>query len=634
MDFFKEIGKVASDVGTAAANVVSDVGAAVGGAATSVAGAAADVGTAAANVASDVGGAVTGVAGDVGAAVEGAASTVVGAVGSGVGTVVEAVKSAPGEIIGGVIGTILLGPAGGIIGGALGGAIEEAPAAEFVATVAPEAAEEVKDEVKEAVPEIHLAREIEELVKGMRGLADDAKRKRRGSIMIERGSSDPNAKVALIPGQDAPITVAVPALRRNANVHRITATLLVADAESVPPSEPTVATVDSTASEEKDTVSVTVATPLRPRNVVLKLDGGTPFWTHATALTDRAYPLPDFSAAVNDFLDRADLPDDLVSLRFLVRSDTPGLVGIVIDPASVDATLIKLEQWTNAIDRTIHLDRALTVDFAGVEEIPLGVVDAPPTGRVALLGVAVDVSGTVGAERLLGDVPASETTEFATINAEYAVAQATAPGAALQCVGVSALLAADGTAPARVYIELQADEHGTPMTSPPLARAEVALPPSPTGVATWVYVPFDRPGALIADKIYWVVVRGIQGSARLALEVASGAFATGVVMNRGGQHWRAVTPRAAAAMLRLVYLPGPETASSAVEIQVARAQGPGDNAAPLVRRRVDARPAVQNVVLSLEPALALTPLKLVVRSHARGTVRLANVSQEYTVTST
>jgi hypothetical protein len=633
MGVFDAIGKLASDVGTAAASVVSDVGAAVGGAATSVAEVASDVGTAAGNVASDVAGAVTDVAGDVGAAVEGAASTVVGAVGSGVGTVVEAVESAPGAVIGGVIGAILLGPAGGIIGGAVGGAIEESPAAEFVPIVAPEAAEEV-DEVKEVAPEIHLAREIEELVKGMRGLADDAKRKRRGSIMIERGSSDPNAKVALMPGQDTPITVAVPVLRKNANVHRITATLLVADAESVPAAEPTVATVDSTASEEKDTVSVTVATPRRPRNVVVKLDGGTPFWTHAAALTDRAYPLPDFSAAVNDFLDRADLPDDLVSLRFLVHSDTPGLVGIVIDPASVDATLIKLEQWTNAIDRTIHLDRALTVDFAGVEEIPLGVVDAPPTGRVALLGVAVDVSGTVGAERLLGDVPASETAEFATINAEYAVAQATVPGAALQCVGVSALVAADGSAPARVYVELQPNEHGTPPSSPPLARAEIALPPSPTGEAAWVYVPFDRPGALVADKSYWVVVRGIQGTARLALEPASGAFASGVVMNRGGQHWRAVTPRAAAAMLRLVYLPGPETASAAVEIQVARAHGPGSNAAPLVRRRIDARPAAQNVVLSLEPALALTPLKLVVRSHARGTVRLANVSQEYTVTST
>ena len=589
-----------------------------------------DIGSAIGSAFSDAGKAVEGVASDIGKAVEGAASDIGKAVEGAAKDVASAVAGVSGgSAVGAVVGTILLGPIGGAIGAVAGDAIAPTPIAEVVEDVV-NAGEDVLE------PAMDMSNELAEVVAGIRGLAEANKPKRREGIVIGQGENDPDARTALVPGEDTAVTVNVATLRGNSNVRHIAATLLVADATRVPAPAPTVATVDSTASEATDTVAVTIATPKRPRSVSIRLDGGTPFWTHPAPLDEPQYLLPDFAAAVNAYLDKAALSGEGVPLRFLIRSDTPGLVGIRIDPAAVDATVIYMQSWTNTLDRTTHLDRALSLDFAAVEEIPLTPVDAPATGRVSLLRVTADVGGTVGAERLLGEVSVGGSTEAATVSAEYAVAQRTTPDAPLQCVGLSAFLLT--AAPARIYVELQPEVNGAPAAGPPLARAEAALPaPSPTAKGgAWSYVAFERPGAIEAGQSYWMVLRGIEGETRIALERsgAGATFGTGAVMSRGGQRWRPVAPgRAPAAMLRLVHLPGPETTSAALVLEVRRASSNGaSTATTLVRQRVDPRGGASSVALALGAGVERTPLTLVLRSHARGTVSIANVTQEYAIT--
>ena len=180
--------------------------------------------------------------------------------------------------------------------------------------------------------------------------------------------------------------------------------------------------------------------------------------------------------------------------------------------------------------------------------------------------------------------------------------------------------------------------NGAPGAGTPLARAELVLPaPAPEVVgAGWRYIPFERPGGMTAEQSYWIVLRGSEGETKLVLERAgAGAtFGTGAVMSRGGQRWRPVSPGSApAAMLRLVHLPGPETTSAALELEVRRGSFNGD-AAPttLVRQRIDPNGGSKSVALTLGAGVERAPLTLVVRSHARGTVNLANVTQEYAIT--
>jgi hypothetical protein len=581
-----------------------------------------DIGSAISNVANDVGRTVSNAASDVGRAVEDVARDVANAVTGASG----------GATIGGVIGTILLGPVGGAIGAVAGNAIAPTPLGEMVEDVV----EGVGDAGSNVLAGNDMSDEMAEIIAGIRGLEESNRPKRRGELEIRRGDDDPNARTPLVAGEETPVTVNVASLRGNSNVRRISATLLVADATRVPQPEATVATVDSTANETTDTVAVTIATPRRPRNVRIRLDGGVPFWTHPTPLDEPQYPLPDFADAVNAYLDKAVFAGDGVPLRFLVHSDTPGMVGIRIDPASVDATAIHMQSWTNAVDHTMHLDRTLTIDYATVAEVPLTMVDAPATGRIALLQIMAEVDGTVGAERLVGDVTTGTSSEAATVSVEYAVAQRTTPGVALQCVGISAFLLND--APARLYAELQSEANGAPAIGAPLARAELTLPaPSPgTGAGSWVYIAFERPGAIDATQSCWMVLRGVEGEARVALERsgAGATFGTGAVMSRGGQRWLPVAPgRAPAAMLRLVHLPGPETTSAPIELEVRRTAANGNGGATtLVRQRVDPRGAQRSVSLPLGDGVERAPLTLVVRSYARGTVRLANVTQEYAIT--
>jgi hypothetical protein len=456
---------------------------------------------------------------------------------------------------------------------------------------------------------------------------------RRAEFFVEPGENAAGASIPLKPGEETEVTVTVDTLRPNAKVREITAVLLVADATSVPPPEPTVAEVNRSSEEEPEQVAVKVQTPRRPRNVAIRLAGGNVFWTHATPLTDDEYLITDFSAAVNAYLDAVNVEGVVVPLRFLVRSDTPGRVGIVISPAAIRASLLKTQTWTNDLDGTIHVDRGLTLDYGTVEEVALGPVEVRPAdGRATLLSVSFDVSGTVGAERMLGAVSGSPSREFASISTDYAVAQRFTASADLRSVGVTALLLAEQAA--RVYVELQRDAGGAPEVAPPLAGAELALAATPPGVWRWSYAAFERPASMTAGGAYWVVLRAVQGTAHVALEPTGLAFDTGAVVNRGGALWRGVAGpgNGPSAMLRVVFAPDARNELSALEVRLALANGGTGAALPLARRRVEPRGAAQTIALSLPMALAATPLKLVVHSHARGTVTLANVTQEYSVT--
>jgi hypothetical protein len=562
---------------------------------------------------SDAGKAIDSAVADTGKAFDDAGKAIGGFVSDAAATVEHAVESiSPGTSIGAVIGTVLLGPVGGVVGGAIGGAVAETPAAEPIADAA--------TPVDEAHDTTHFDDEIEKLIAGLRGVPPEEKSKRRDNLVIEGGVNATGASIPLKPGEKTPVTVTVGTLAPNTNVHAITAALLVADATDVPKPETTVAQVDSTASEQADQVAITVATPRRPRNVTIELDGGAPFFSHPGSLTDATYAIPDFSTAVNAYLDRLQSVGEGVPLRFLVKSDTPGLVGITIDESTIRSTRVKMQTWTNEMDSTIHLDRALTVALADEQTIPLGPVQPPPNLRASLVTLSFDLSGTMGPERLLGDVSVEPVSEYATVSADYAVAQATAPGPAIACVGISARLLADG--PARIYVELQPDDNGAPATGAPLARADLELKATGAGETGWTYIPFGTPGRILANATVWILLRGVQGSVRLALEAAGRTFAMPASVSRASQGWQPLGERLAAT-LRLVYLPEAENSSAALEVIVAGRAG-----ATLVRRRVEARASTQNVSLSLNDADAV-PLTLVVHAHARGTVSLANIVQEY-----
>ena len=564
----------------------------------------------------DVGDFVESAASDVGHAVESAASDVGHAVESAASDVAEAFSNAdPEAVVGAVVGTVLLGPIGGVVGAAVGAS----PVGDAIA------------DVIEGIP-AQLADGFAEIVGGKRGL-DDAIKNRTwtlGDILL--GDNDRRAVTPLKPGEETTIAVTVASLAGNSNVRRIAALLAVAAAadDELPMAEETRARVSSTGSAPA-AMSVQVDPPRRPRSVSIRLDGGAPFWTHPGPLTEGQYTIPDFSTAVNEFLDRGGVVGEGVQLRFLVRSDTAGRVGIVIDPRDVDATRIRLQTWTNELDRTLHADRSLTLDFAGTEEIPLTPVDAAASGRPLLTGVSMDLAGTLGSERVLGEISSVTSSESATVSAEYAVGQRTQPDASLSCTGVTACLHTTGEA--RLYVELQPDEGGVPAFGPPLAHAEHVVAASPGG-PEWTTIAFEKPASIAPGRAYWIVVRGIEGEARLLLERGGSTFATPAAMSRGGQRWQPVAPGAGApavTMMRLVYLPGPETESAALDVQVHPADGASRFTTPLVRQRVDVVAATKHVDLRFTAPIERAPLTLVVRSHARGTVTLTNVTQEYTV---
>jgi hypothetical protein len=247
-----------------------------------------------------------------------------------------------------------------------------------------------------------------------------------------------------------------------------------------------------------------------------------------------------------------------------------------------------------------------------------------------LLKVSADVGGQFGPERLFTSVTTHNGKEFATLSSDYSLAQAFALTEAivstnkpLHAVGIAALFQV--AEKFELYLEIQEDSGGFPSTKPPLAKSNLKLTAGgeePT--SQWIFANFEQPIDLKLNTPYWIVLKGIQGEALLALGPPSEEYLSQVVVNRGGQLWKSINrrnPIGTAALVRLVYLPDIDNQLAAIEI--------GMEGAPL--NRLNPGASAQNISLKPPTAPGAEAPVIIIKSHAQGTLTIANVIQEYSL---
>src|SRR5262249_1693810 len=140
------------------------------------------------------------------------------------------------------------------------------------------------------------------------------------------------------------------------------------------------------------------------------------------ALAPGDHPVPvDFAAQVNAYLDATAHVEETVSLRFLVRTDTPGRVLVRFD--LLEFTLLQTQTWPNDLDGSLRADRNLTLYYQSGARLPLSAI-APLNGRPpALARITMEVSGQFGPERALEDVGRPAGGEFCTVDVDHALAR-------------------------------------------------------------------------------------------------------------------------------------------------------------------------------------------------------------------
>jgi hypothetical protein len=107
-----------------------------------------------------------------------------------------------------------------------------------------------------------------------------------------------------------------------------------------------------------------------------------------------------------------------------------------------------------------------------------------------------------------------------------------------------------------------------------------------------------------------------------------------LAINRGGLTWKAFTRSqpSLAALLSIVYLPGLDNQTAAVEMFVVDVSAPGAERA-LAYSRIDLAQQATTVTLigTNDRPVSWNKAELKIHSHARGTLSIANVTQTYTV---
>lgn len=393
---------------------------------------------------------------------------------------------------------------------------------------------------------------------------------------------------------------------------------------------------------------VSVEMPPLPRNVTLKLDGGEVFWSFAGVLKQGPHKLPDMAEHVNAYLDK--LPDNTgkVALRFLMTSDGPGQVKITA-AEGMEYSAIQTQTWLNALDGSIRFDRNLQLDYGMVQRLPLEAISSRANERISLGKIEMDMAGEFSQERLLGSVQVNGTNQFATISTDYSVAQefqldpkqlqaaqataisraeASELAAPIQVTGIAGYLKVESET--EIYIEIQSSSNGSPSAEPPLAKCNLSLTPAEKdGVkhaasllkGYWASVSFETPADLETETPYLIVIKGITGRALLGLRAPmNGEYLQKVLVNRGGEVWRNICPASATVvgMLRLIYLPGIDNQTAAIEI--------GVEGKPKFE---PFSPGSEVQTVSLDDLTGLSQATLVIKSHAKGTLTIANVIQEY-----
>lgn len=462
--------------------------------------------------------------------------------------------------------------------------------------------------------------------KGLRGLAMTELSAIRPEILTVVDISSLLGFVSLKPGEETQVAVSLPDVPLNADIKTLKATIEVKPA---PASDKETLQQTSTVTEGNDekTYKVDIDLPAVPRSLTLRLDGGEVFWTSSTAVVEGSFELPDFVAQVNTYLDKLPTETDKVALVFLVKSDGPGQVKISIDRQSLEFSVIQTEAWPNPLDETVRVDRNLQLEFGSVERIPLSALAGGAQGSLSLNKVTADVGGNFGVERLFTNVADHDGREFATISSDYSLAQSfvltsqiVGTNKPLHAAGVSLLLQVETKT--ELYVEVQADNGGVPSTKAAMAKSNLTIEPEKK-TTQWYMARFDQPVDLSLDTRYWIVVKGIQGKALLALGEPSEAYLETFFVNRGGQLWKTFSrrePVVSNALVRLVYLPEIDNKSASVEIGI-------EGVAEL--QRLDPQQEPQTIALVPPPSFNAAEPVIIIKSHAQGTLTLANVIQEY-----
>jgi hypothetical protein len=429
----------------------------------------------------------------------------------------------------------------------------------------------------------------------------------------------------LKPGEETPIPVEVPNLPPNANVGNITATFSNSETSDAP--QTTKVGIAEGVEKPRD-FQITVAVP-GLQNVQVRLDQGQVFWNKPGTLPAGDHDIPDFSSAVNQYLDKLGAKDQKVTLRFLVKSDAPGSVSISIKGDELKYSLLQTQSWKNDLDSTFRVDRTLKLSFNQIERLPVDPITAP---GVTVTELRLDAGGQFAPDRLLGATEAHDGTQFGTISPEFSLAQGITPvkdlvKTEIDCTGVTGYF--QGTGKSEFYIEIQPDDAGSPGNGSPLAKANVSFTPAdPKDVQPWIFARFDQPVKLKPDTPFWIVVKGVRGSVLLGLKTAgsdSGILPVtrdNLLLNRGGQIWKAITAptvQPLEALLSLVYLPQPDNQTAAVQIAVG--EGPVQHIDPV------GKPAT---VRFQSPDGSPAAPVLVINSLGQGSLTVANVIQEYT----
>ncbi|MGD2089606.1 MAG: hypothetical protein PVH61_25750 [Candidatus Aminicenantes bacterium] len=440
-------------------------------------------------------------------------------------------------------------------------------------------------------------------------------------------------QVPVKPGEETEVTVKVAKLQPNANVKTLIAKLAVSPFQpgqtGLPPLEQSAEVTKNNQSTDNFTVSM--KQPLLPRNLTVRFDGGDVFWTIPGDTMQKVYESPNLAQPVNDYLDKLPPGTGDVFLRFLVKSDTHGSVNISIDEENIEYSLIQTQTWENEMDNTIRFDRNIQLDYGSVETLVLNEITDQVHPNISINRIEMDIGGEVGPERLLGRVSTYHTREFATISSEYSAAQQVrldTPVTPVRCKGITGFFQAD--AEAEVYIEIQEDTNGFPSQGPPLAKSTLTLAPaspgsSPQNSTKWWYSGFEEPADLETNTPYWIIIKSVRGSVRLGLSPRQD-YLENILFNRGGQLWKEISApgsnEATVGQLRLVYIPGLDNQTAAIEIGTA---GTG------ALKKIDLEAGSEAQVISLEipDDHDKQQVVIVVKSHAQGMLSIANVIQEY-----
>jgi hypothetical protein len=482
-------------------------------------------------------------------------------------------------------------------------------------------------------------------VKAVRGIASQSAFLLPGVL----ASAVARADTPVQPGKDTQINLQIPPLPRNADVDSCKAVLAVGDAGDPPATDHSGVKISKkggdSSQDPSGTYSIEMDQPTRPKNVRVLL-GGVVVWTNGGVLTADSYELPDLKDALNKFLDQQQGTAPLTQLPFTVQSDSIGMVGL---RAEVKAVQVKTQSWPNVLDKTTRTDRNLPLTFGAIVRLPLDPLLDPPARTVQVESLALDADGKFDADRLLGEVEMHDGQRFATVSADYSVAQAfTLPGAAantaaggrslqspVHCTGLACYVEVDGNA--ELYGEIQSDDNGFPGSGDPLAKGTLKIAPAKADdqPTPWAFLKFGATANLATDTPYWFVLKASQGNMRLGLADSSGDGSgplarDRVCVSRSGQIWKEMfrvdSILKVAVMIGAVYTPGKDDQTAAVRIVVSGAPAPADT----ISAAVDPAQKPATVRLAVGNANWWQAV-LEVRSYAKGALHLSNVMQRFIV---